>query len=212
MAKNDKQEMIIDAALEVFCEKGYANTRMADIAKKAGVSYGLVYHYFESKEAFFDNIVEKWWNTLYEMLENQRQSDAELKEKLANIIRFFLDTYSNRFFLLSIFITEVSRSSLYRTERGLMRFRKFFTMCDEIMSDAQKKGILRKDVPPHYMTYIFLGAMEAFISVMVLGKEKLNRQRAERTINAIIRIFLCGAMTSAAGETGGNIDKDLCRE
>ncbi|MBN2284348.1 MAG: TetR/AcrR family transcriptional regulator [Deltaproteobacteria bacterium] len=212
MAKNDKQEMIIDAALEVFCEKGYANTRMADIAKKAGVSYGLVYHYFESKEAFFDNIVEKWWNTLYEMLENQRQSDAELKEKLANIIRFFLDTYSNRFFLLSIFITEVSRSSLYRTERGLMRFRKFFTMCDEIMSDAQKKGILRKDVPPHYMTYIFLGAMEAFISVMVLGKEKLNRQRAERTINAIIRIFLCGAMTAAAGETGGTIDKDLCRE
>ncbi|HNU75365.1 MAG TPA: helix-turn-helix domain-containing protein [Deltaproteobacteria bacterium] len=51
MAKGDKQEMIIDAALEVFRERGYANARMADIARRAGVSYGLVYHYFGSKEA-----------------------------------------------------------------------------------------------------------------------------------------------------------------
>jgi hypothetical protein len=42
MPKGDKQEMVIDAALEVFREKGFANARMADIARRAGVSYGLV--------------------------------------------------------------------------------------------------------------------------------------------------------------------------
>ncbi|MCX5851946.1 MAG: TetR/AcrR family transcriptional regulator [Deltaproteobacteria bacterium] len=194
MAKNDKQELIVDAALEVFCEKGFANTRMGDIAKKAGVSYGLVYHYFESKEVFFDHIVERWWKTLYDMLEAEKSSSAGFEGKLERIIRFFLDTYASKFNLLSIFITEVSRSSLYRTDAGLARFRKFFSLCDEIMAEGQKRGILRSDVAPHYLTYIFLGAIEAFISIMVLGKEKITKQREQRTINGIIQVFLHGAM------------------
>ena len=143
MNKHDKQELMIDAALEVFCEKGYANTRMADIAARAGVSYGLVYHYFESKEAFFDNIVERWWNTFYEILEAEKNSSKGFQQKLENIIQFFLDTYSNKFNLLSIFVTEVSRSSLYRTERGLARFRKSFALFDEIMSKGQESGYFR---------------------------------------------------------------------
>ncbi len=206
MAKNDKQELIIDAALEVFCEKGYANTRMADIATRAGVSYGLVYHYFESKEAFFDNIVEKWWDTLYEILEAQKNSSNAFQQKLENIIQFFLDTYSNKFNMLSIFVTEVSRSSLYRTERGLARFRKFFALFDEIMSKGQESGYFRRDIAPHYLTYIFLGAIEAFISVMVLGKEELTKKREERTINSIISVFLCGAR---AREENSGEDEDI---
>jgi len=210
MAKNDKQELIIDAALEVFCEKGYANTRMADIAKRAGVSYGLVYHYFESKEAFFDNIVEKWWATLYEILEAEKSSSGSFQEKLENIIQFFLDTYSNKFYLLSIFVTEVSRSSHYRTERGLARFRKFFALFDEIMSNGQKSGYFRNDISPHYLTYIFLGAIEAFISVMVLGKEKLTKKREQRTIDSIVHVFLCGAKArEGMSGTGVNENGDI---
>jgi len=205
MNKNDKQELMINAALEVFCEKGYANTRMADIATRAGVSYGLVYHYFESKEAFFDNIVERWWDTFYEILEAEKNSSKGFQQKLENIIQFFLDTYSHKFNLLSIFVTEVSRSSLYRTERGLARFRKAFALFDEIMSKGQESGYFRSDIAPHYLTYIFLGAIEAFISVMVLGKEELTKKREERTINSIISVFLCGARAREddSGEDAG---------
>ena len=90
MAKGDKQEMIIDAALEVFREKGYANARMADIARRAGVSYGLVYHYFGSKEVLFNLIVGTWWNDLYSMMEREKASNADFRQKLVHIITFFL--------------------------------------------------------------------------------------------------------------------------
>ena len=193
MAKNYKQEIIVDAALEVFRDRGYANTRMADIARRAGVSYGLVYHYFESKEVLFDVIVEGWWNRLYQMLKDEKQSDSGFQEKLENVIKFFLDMYSEKPDLVSIFITEVSRSSVYHTARGLAKFRTFFNLTEEIMAVAQKSGFLRSDIGPHYLTYIFLGAIEAFISVMVLGKEEVNRERKERTINGVIQVFLCGA-------------------
>ncbi len=191
--KNNKQEIIVDAALEVFRDKGYANTRMADIARRAGVSYGLVYHYFASKEVLFDVIVEGWWGRLYQMLKDEKMSDTGCREKLEHIIRFFLDMYAEKPNLVSIFITEVSRSSVYHTAKGLAKFRSFFSLTEEIMVEGQKKGFLRSDIAPHYLTYIFLGAVEAFISVMVLGKEEITRERKERTINSIIQVFLFGA-------------------
>ena len=191
--KNNKQEIIVEAALEVFRDKGYANTRMADIARRAGVSYGLVYHYFAGKEVLFDVIVEGWWGQLYQMLKDEGVSDTECREKLENIIKFFLDTYVEEPNLVSIFVTEVSRSSVYHTAGGLAKFRTFFSLTEEIMREGQKKGFLRSDIGPHYLTYIFLGAIEAFISIMVLGKEEVTRERRDRTINGIIKVFLFGA-------------------
>jgi TetR/AcrR family transcriptional regulator, fatty acid metabolism regulator protein len=193
MGKNEKQGMIIDAALEVFRQKGYANARMADIAKKAGVSYGLVYHYFGSKEVLFDIIVESWWSALYSTIEKEITSSDPIPDKLTNIIKFFLDTYGQKPNLMSIFVSEVSRSSVYHTEEGLSKFMKFFNLCEEIMAQGQQNGFLSKEVSPHHLTYIFYGSIETFISVMVLGKEPLTKKRQERATNAILHVFIDGA-------------------
>ena len=197
MARGDKQEMIIDAALEVFRDKGYANARMADIARRAGVSYGLVYHYFGSKEVLFNLIVESWWNDLYSMLEAEKASDGDFRDKLVHILEFFLNTYIKKPNLISIFVSEVCRSSVYHTEEGLARFLKFFSLCEEIMLEGQKQGVLKKEVPPHHLTDIFYGAIETFISVMVLGREPLTRKRQDRAVKAVMEVFMNGAGTAA---------------
>lgn len=197
MGKNDKQDLIIEAALAVFREKGYANTRMADIAKCAGVSYGLVYHYFGSKEVLFDVIVDTWWNSLYAMLDAQRNADLGFEQKLINIFRFFLDTYIEKPDLITIFITEVSRSSVHHTPKGLASFQKSFKRFEEIMAEGQRIGFLRKDIAQHYLTYFFLGAIEAFISVTVLGNETITEEREKRAINGLTQIFLYGAKVKA---------------
>lgn len=54
-----RRQEILAAALEVFAAKGVAHTKVADIAKAAGLSHGLLYHYFPSKEAVFEAIVEE---------------------------------------------------------------------------------------------------------------------------------------------------------
>jgi TetR/AcrR family fatty acid metabolism transcriptional regulator len=193
MKKNAKQVIIIDAALKVFRERGYANARMADIARRAGVSYGLVYHYFGSKEVLFEMIVESWWRALYAMMEKEIASGDNIRDKLVNIIEFFLNTYGQKPNLMSIFVSEVCRSSVYHTEEGLSRFLKFFKLCEQIMAQGQKSGFLIKDVPPHHLTYIFYGAIETFISVMVLGKEPLTKKRHERATKSILQVFIDGA-------------------
>ncbi|MEM7612773.1 MAG: TetR/AcrR family transcriptional regulator [Pseudomonadota bacterium] len=57
--KADRPEEILNAALDVFVRDGYDASRLADIAAEAGVSKGLLYHYFDSKEALFRAVVEQ---------------------------------------------------------------------------------------------------------------------------------------------------------
>lgn len=69
--KEARPEEIMDAALELFTEKGFTATRMRDVAKKAGISKGTLYRYFENKEAIFRSVV-------HEMIEPKLDENEEL--------------------------------------------------------------------------------------------------------------------------------------
>lgn len=55
--KEQRRQLIMDKAIELFAKKGYAETKIGDIAKAADMSVGLMFHYFESKEKLFEEIV-----------------------------------------------------------------------------------------------------------------------------------------------------------
>lgn len=57
--RDEQKRRIMDAARTLFAHKGFSDTKMTDIAAAAGVSYGLAYHYFASKEELFIRLVEK---------------------------------------------------------------------------------------------------------------------------------------------------------
>ncbi len=56
--------MILDAAVRVFARQGFHTCRVSDIADEAGVAYGLVYHYFPSKETILDTLFLERWDVM----------------------------------------------------------------------------------------------------------------------------------------------------
>jgi TetR/AcrR family fatty acid metabolism transcriptional regulator len=195
MDKMNREKVIIDAALKVFSTKGYASTRMADIAREADMSYGLVYHYFENKEKLFDAIVEDWWTGFYDELEMLKKSDMSTEEKLVEIIRYILKVYENKPNQISIFVTEVSRGFVYHADsKGKDKFNKLFSLCQDIMSEGQQNGFLRKDIQANYLTYLFLGSIDTFLSVLILGNEKITAARQKRFTDGITNVFMHGAV------------------
>jgi TetR/AcrR family fatty acid metabolism transcriptional regulator len=195
MDKMNREKVIIDAALKVFSTKGYASTRMADIAREADMSYGLVYHYFENKEKLFDAIVENWWTGFYDELEMLKKSDMSTEEKLVEIIRYILKVYENKPNQISIFVTEVSRGFIYHADsKGKDKFNKLFSLCQDIMSEGQQNGFLRKDIQANYLTYLFLGSIDTFLSVLILGNEKITAARQKRFTDGITNVFMHGAV------------------
>ena len=65
--------LILDAAVRVFARQGFHTCRVSDIADEAGVAYGLVYHYFDSKDEILDTLFLERWDV---MLEAIREIDA----------------------------------------------------------------------------------------------------------------------------------------
>ena len=64
----DKRRMILDAAVRVFARQGFHTCRVSDIADEAGVAYGLVYHYFGSKDEVLDTLFLERWGVMVEAI------------------------------------------------------------------------------------------------------------------------------------------------
>ena len=71
----DKRRMILDAAVRVFARQGFHTCRVSDIADEAGVAYGLVYHYFDSKDQILDTLFLERWDILLRAIQRGRRED-----------------------------------------------------------------------------------------------------------------------------------------
>ena len=81
LAAVDKRRMILDAAVRVFARQGFHACRVSDIADEAGVAYGLVYHYFRSKDEVLDTLFLERWNVLLEAIaEIDRARDPRARQ------------------------------------------------------------------------------------------------------------------------------------
>src|SRR5207237_9723849 len=77
----DRQTQILDAALICFAKRGFHQASMHDISGEAGISVGLIYRYFENKEAVISAMADRHKKEIYDMLERARQA-ATLLESL----------------------------------------------------------------------------------------------------------------------------------
>ena len=66
--------MILDAAVRVFARQGFHTCRVSDIADEAGVAYGLVYHYFQSKDEVLDTLFLERWDIMLEAIARGRRA------------------------------------------------------------------------------------------------------------------------------------------
>jgi len=76
--KENVKEKIYQAAIEEFYKKGFLKAKMQDIAKKAGISTGLTYSYYNNKEDLFASIVEPIYKEILQPLENEKGRDSEI--------------------------------------------------------------------------------------------------------------------------------------
>jgi len=76
--KENVKEKIYQAAIEEFYKKGFLKAKMQDIAKKAGISVGLTYSYYNNKEDLFAAVVEPIYKEILHSIENEEDRDSEI--------------------------------------------------------------------------------------------------------------------------------------
>lgn len=87
---DERRQEILDGAMKLFSEKGYDRTSISDIATYLGISQGLCYRYFKSKEEIFESAIEEYAKSIAdEMIKVITSSDMTLEEKIASQWNFY---------------------------------------------------------------------------------------------------------------------------
>ena len=92
IVQEERRRQILHAAVRAFARKGYHACRVSDIATEAGVAYGLVYHYFGSKEALLEAIFKETWGAMLETVSSVERLDAHAPERLRKVTEIVLRT------------------------------------------------------------------------------------------------------------------------
>ena len=160
----DKRRQILDAAVRVFARQGFHSTRVADIADEASVAYGLVYHYFKSKDEVLNELFSERWSLLLAAIEEADRSEATPRAKLEAVAGFIVDSYRHEPDLMKVIIVEVTRAANSFGRTHLPEIRRAYDSIGKIVADGQMQGAFRSDVDPAFASMSFYGAIEQLLS------------------------------------------------
>ena len=197
-AAADKRRLILDAAVRVFARQGFHQCRVSDIADEAGVAYGLVYHYFSSKEQILDTLFLERWDVLVSVIgEVADREGLHPRERLDQIASFIVDSYRHDPELMQVIIVEVTRAANSFGRTHLAKIREAYDGIALIVGRAQEEGTFKSDVTPEYAALAFYGAMEQVLTAWIfdlIPREAQDYEQAKRFVVETV----CGGLDASA--------------
>lgn len=192
-AAKERKKQILTAAVEVFAERGFHRTRVSDIAKRAGVAYGLIYHYFESKDAVLNAVFENNWAVFLKVLGDLRgDTDKTALERLGAVAELLLDALEVAPAIMQVVIQEVSRSDRFVEAEKLDAFREGFDLVRAIIADGQAAGQIRSDIDPLVAAHALFGALETVCTGVLLEQLRGGASTAALTKHTVKAMLLDG--------------------
>ncbi len=165
VSQGEKPRQILEAAVRAFARKGYHACRVGEIAEEAGVAYGLVYHYFGSKEG-----------------------GEPAREQVRKVTALLLRTWRRDPDLVRVLVREVTRSP-ERMQRQIKEIGHAYDALERIVAQGQETAEFRDDLDPQIAAAIFYGALEEVLTGWVMGQlpdEDEDIARAEQVVTGLL--------------------------
>ncbi len=192
-AAADKRRLILDAAVRVFARSGFNGCRVSDIADEAGVAYGLVYHYFRSKDQVLDTLFLERWNVLLEVIRELDAREIPPREKLHAITSFIVDSYRHDPDLMKVIIVEVTRAANSFGQTHLAKIREAYELIAAIVERAQAERIFKATVTPEFAAMAFYGAIEQVLTGWIFDVLPQGEDEFEQAKGYVVET-ICGGL------------------
>ena len=174
----ERKKEFIKAAMQLFSEKGYAQTSMRDIARTMGVSLGLCYRYFDSKQILFntaiDLYIEECCNSYLAILHD---STITIKDKIDALFTSIGDEHSNMQYY----------DFFHRVENEELHEQLSIKLCKYMyphLLEAVKKAIAAKEIyienPEALISFIIYG------QVGLLSKSNIDHHEVAKLLNQYV--------------------------
>jgi TetR/AcrR family transcriptional regulator, fatty acid metabolism regulator protein len=195
----DKRRVILDAAVRVFARQGFHTCRVSDIADEAGVAYGLVYHYFGSKDEVLDTLFVERWDVLLAAIRETDAQQTAPRAKLSAIASFIVDSYRYDPELMKVIIVEVTRAANSFGRTHLAKIGEAYDLIADIVRKAQADGSFSDEVSPEFAAMAFYGAIEQVLTGWIFGLLEQREDDYERAKQFVVGT-ICDGLEAHASE------------
>lgn len=196
---DEKKSKIEEAARELLIKQGFHATSMRDIAKRADVSLGNLYNYYETKEAIFESIINSYLQTVDSKLKQIFEEITEPLEpvalrKLGETVGNLVDEHQDFWLLMYIDVLEFQNRHFRKMFEGLTK--NFQRMFEKEFSEAVKRGDVRKGVDPAIgYTAAYMQFFNYFLVEKLFGGNLHLGMEDEQALNYLTKIFSYGILS-----------------
>ena len=188
----DKRAAILRAAIRVFAHNGYFNSKVADIAREAGVADGTVYLYFKSKEEILHSIFNRGMEEAIADGRKQLEGISDAREKLRRIALLHLERLGADRDLAIVFQVELRGSTKFMEEFSAAGFAEYLGLIRSTIEEGQRAGVFRPQLNAKLLAKILFGALDEMATNWILSK---RRYKLAPMADQVLDIFLNGVST-----------------
>ena len=190
--RRSRSDAILDAARQAFAEHGFENVSIAQIAKRAGVSDGLVYHYFRDKRDLLLHVLKAFYERIMLDLEENVTRESRFAARLEALIRSHLEVFVADTDLCRLFISEIRVAADYQGSAIQDLNRDYTSILIRIVDDAVRNGEVTAEISPRLLRDVIFGAIEHRVWRYVNGRGRLDTAETARELTRLFTHGLCG--------------------
>lgn len=187
----DKHGLILEAAIEVFAEKGFHRARISDIARRAGVADGTIYLYFRNKDDVLLTIFEEKMGILIAGLHEVLAEVDDPLEKVRAFARYHFKQVRDHRALAEVLQIELRLSNKFLKEYRPEKLWEYLGIFAGIVHEGQQRGVIRPELDAFTLMWAFFGAMDEIAMQWVLSR-KANKFSLESTADTVADVFIRG--------------------
>jgi AcrR family transcriptional regulator len=197
--QEERRRQIREAAVRAFARKGYHGCRVSEIAQEAGVAYGLVYHYYGSKEALLEAIFRETWGAMLATVNSVASMDEPAREHVRKVTAIVLRTWKRDPDLVRVLVREVTRSQHVQLETDEIELA--FRALQRLVERGQETGEFRPDLDARLTAMIWYGALEEILTGWAFGQLPDSDEDVAAAERAIVEIVTGGLAIDRAVAT-----------
>lgn len=187
----DKHEAILRAAIKVFAGKGYFNSKVADIAKEAGIADGTVYLYFKSKDEILHSIFDRAMEEFISEGKRELAQFDKAQDKLRRIAQLHLEKLGADRDMAIVFQVELRGSTKFMEEFSAAGFAEYLDIIRQTIEEGQTAGVFRKDLKPITCAKILYGALDEMVTNWILSR---NSYPLAPMADEVLKVFFGGVL------------------
>jgi TetR/AcrR family fatty acid metabolism transcriptional regulator len=190
---SEKYQRILDAAVEVIAERGYFNSPVSAIAKRAGVADGTVYLYFKSKDDVLRTAIDSTFGKFYAQVEEKFETLKNPREQLEYIAEVHLASHQVNRSMAVLMQTEMRQSAKFIAEFSHHHLVKYIQVVREVIRRGQQEGIFREDISDGVVAHCMFGAIDELLSSAVFTERVYD---AKATARQVMDVLMNGIATT----------------